>query len=112
MDNTITNLDGIVRVNGQTWAEFSRCYSNPHRTSAGQPAPFWACLLRGEGGWTWYDSASNYETAVHWLCYFCGEMDLSPEAELIFAIDRIENAGHQIVSSTMLRDLWEKGLVL
>jgi hypothetical protein len=108
----ITNDDGIIRVNGQTWAEFSSRYFNPHKEPSGYPSPFWACLHHSDGAWVWFDSASNYETAIHWVAYHNNLMDLSPEEEMELWIPLGQSGHYAIVSSSMLRDLWEKGLVI
>jgi len=85
----------------KTWQEFNRYYNH---TDAG----FWGCVASdGE----WFDSASLFETAVHWCCYYHGQFELSPEQEREWFETEGKRLGLSIIHSTMLKQMYEKGLL-
>jgi peptide methionine sulfoxide reductase MsrB len=83
----------------KSWAEFNR-YKN-HTN-------FYGCV-NAEG--EWFDSSENFDTAIHWCCYCAGEMDLSVQEEQDWMATEGLERGYSIVHSTLLRRMYEAGLI-
>jgi hypothetical protein len=83
----------------KSWAEFNRFKPN---------ADFFGCI-DAEGAW--FDSADLFGTAIHFCCADAGVMGLNIEEEIEW-MDEIGKAkGYSIVHSTLLRRMYEAGLV-
>jgi len=83
----------------QQWLAFKQ------RTSQ---AEFWACI-DAEG--YWFDSAHLYTTAVRWCRIYHGEWGEPAMVDVDWMDTFGHQAGYSIVHHTMLRKLWEQGLV-
>lgn len=85
------------------WEEFNR-YSNHTNNDAG----FWGCVA-ADG--TWFDSSERFEVAIHWCCYEHGQFELSTEQEREWFETEGKQKGLSIIHSTMLKQMYEKGLL-
>lgn len=85
----------------KTWDEFNR-YLSPDNSE------FWGCV---DQDGTWFDSASLFETAIHWCCYYNGEFELSTEQEKKWFEIEGKKKGLSIIHSSMLQKMYEKGLL-
>lgn len=83
----------------KTWEEFRRYRSAPD---------FWGCV-DAEG--KWFDSSELYEIAIHWCCYYNGQFDLDTEGEREWFQTEGNRLGLSIIHSTMLKQMYEKGLI-
>jgi hypothetical protein len=83
----------------KTWEEFTRY--NVSDTFYGCVAP----------SGNWFDSSESFATAVHWCAYYAGEFDLSPAQEMEWMETRGRGLGYSIIHSTMLKQMYEKGLI-
>jgi hypothetical protein len=83
------------------WEEFVRCKQN----AAGG---FYACV---DGAGVWFDSAADFQTAIHWCVAACGQFGLSTEEELRFFNLTPKQRGMSVIHSDILRKMWEAGLI-
>lgn len=86
---------------GKTWEEFNR-YLSPDNGA------FWGCVDK-DG--TWFDSASLFETAIHWCCYYHGKIELSIEQEKNWFENEGKQLGLSIIHSEMLKQMYAKGML-
>ena len=82
----------------ETWKEFKRTIQ----------LNFYGCVAP-DG--TWFDSAADFNVAIHWCCYEAGKFDLSPEQEMEWMQTEGKNLGYSIIHSAMLERMHEKGLL-
>jgi len=83
----------------RTWEEFKRFHSD---------RPFYGCVAP-DG--TWFDSGAYFTTAVHWCAGKAGEFGLSPAQEMEWMATKGMELGYSIIHSTMLKQMYEKGLI-
>ena len=83
----------------KTWEEFRRYHVSDN---------FFGCVAP-DG--TWFDSSEWFSTAVHWCAYYAGTFDLSPEQEMMWMATSGKGLGYSIIHSTMLKQMYEKGLI-
>jgi hypothetical protein len=91
----------------KTWEEFNTRFTN---ISANGRAPldFYGCV-DAEG--KWFDSSDSFEIAVHWCCYSAGQFGLSNEDEVKWMTNEGHKLGYSIIHGTMLKQMFEKGLI-
>ena len=82
-----------------TWKDFNRFHGSDS---------FYGCVAP-DG--TWFDSALLFTTAVHWCCMQAGIYNLSTEQELRWMDDSDLTHGYSIIHSTMLKQMFDKGLL-
>jgi len=89
----------------KTWEEFSKRY----HTYGPDPLDFYGCV-NAEG--EWFDSSDSFEIAVHWCCYSAGQFELgTAAAELEWMTVEGHKRGYSIIHGTMLKQMYEKGLI-
>ena len=83
----------------EAWDKFNRFHGSEN---------FYGCV---DPDGMWFDSAKSFEAAVHWCCMYAGEYELDTVEELRWM--RIEGLkrGYSIIHSTMLRKMYEAGLI-
>ena len=82
-----------------TWKEFNRFRGDGY---------FYGCVA-SDG--TWFDSAVSFTIAVHFCCYAANEFDLSPAQEMQWMETKGKDLGYSVIHSTMLQQMFEKGLL-
>lgn len=89
-------------MTSQDWETFSKRYRLHSEDLA-----FYACLDR-DG--RWFDSSESFSIALHWCRYYAG--DFSDEiSDSQWMNEDGKKKGYSIVHGTMLKKMWEKGLV-
>jgi hypothetical protein len=84
----------------KTWKEFSRFHSHDI---------FYGCV-NSEG--VWFDSSELFNTAIHWcVMHGTGFDDRGIEDEVQWMVKVGRELGFSIVHSTMLRKMYEAGLI-
>ncbi len=81
-----------------TWKEFKRTIQ----------LNFYGCVAP-DG--TWFDSAADFNVAIHWCCCNAGAFGLSPEQEMEWMETKGKDLGYSIIHSVMLERMFEKGLL-
>ena len=69
---------------------------------------FYGCV--GPDG-MWFDSAESFEAAVHWCCMWAGEYGLDTVEELRWMSEGGFHKGYSVIHSSMLRKMYEAGLL-
>ena len=87
----------------KTWEEFNTRFRNIRDT---EPFNFYGCV---DADGSWFDSSESFETAVHWCCYSAGEFDLTNEIEWM-STEGVKR-GYSVIHSSMLKQMYEKGLI-
>jgi len=87
------------------WDEFSR-YKNLHPDQ--DPLDFYGCVDK-DG--VWFDSSTSFEIAVHWCCCASGMFDLTNEDEILWMRHEGARLGLSIIHGTMIKQMYEKGLI-
>ena len=89
----------------KTWEEFSTRY----HPMGDDPLNFYGCVnAQGE----WFDSSDSFQIAVHWCCYEAGQFDLGDsEEELLWMTDEGRKRGYSIIHGSLLKQMYEKGLI-
>lgn len=87
------------------WEEFRR-YENLRPDQ--NKLDFYGCVDK-DG--VWFDSSDSFEIAVHWCCYYAEEYDLSNEGEIQWMATEGRNRGYSIIHGTMIKQMYEKGLI-
>jgi hypothetical protein len=84
----------------KTWKEFSRMKMHDN---------FYGCI-NSEG--EWFDSSELFETAIHWCVMSATHGDTRGIAnEVLWMNDVGSKLGYSIVHSTMLKQMYEAGLI-
>jgi hypothetical protein len=83
----------------KTWKEFCRYHGSPD---------FYGCV-NAEG--EWFDSSESFDIAVQRCCYSAGAFDLTNEGEVQWMATEGRKRGYSIIHSTMLEQMYEKGLI-
>jgi hypothetical protein len=83
----------------KTWEEFNRMRSVDN---------FYGCVAP-DGAW--FDSGMCYTTAVTHCCYRENQFGLSVEGEAEWMNTEGQRLGYSIIHSTMLKQMFEKGLL-
>lgn len=83
----------------KTWEEFCRFQGSD---------TFYGCV---DPDGIWFDSSESFKTAIHWCCYEAGEFDISPEKEVNWMVSEGLKRGYSIIHSTLLRRMYESGLI-
>lgn len=60
---------------------------------------------------TWFDSGMVYTTAVTHCCYHAGQFDLSIEGEALWMNKEGAKLGYSVIHSSMIKQMYEKGLI-
>jgi hypothetical protein len=87
----------------KTWEEFNTRFTN---VKGAEPFNFYGCV-NAEG--EWFDSSDSFEIAVHWCCYSAGEFELDNEIQWM-TTEGLKR-GYSVIHSTMLKQMYEKGLI-
>jgi len=87
----------------KTWEEFNTRFRNIRNA---EPFNFYGCV---DADGTWFDSSESFEIAVHWCCYEAGQFDLTNEIEWM-STEGVKR-GYSVIHSTMLKQMYEKGLI-
>jgi hypothetical protein len=82
----------------KTWKEFTRT----------QADNFYGCVAP-DG--TWFDSAESFAIAVHWCVCYAYSSRLDPEQEMQWMETEGKALGFSIIHCTMLKQMYEKGLI-
>lgn len=90
----------------KTWEEFSMRYYSAQLNK--DPLDFYGCV-NAEG--EWFDSSASFSIAVHWCCYSAGEFELTNEGEMQWMTTEGRKRGYSIIHGTMLKQMYEKGLI-
>lgn len=85
----------------KTWNEFNRFHNH-------NDAGFWGCVDKNGN---WFDSASLFETAIHWCCYSVGLFGLSTEQEREWFETEGKKLGFSIIHSEMLKQMHAGGIL-
>lgn len=85
----------------KTWEEFKR-----YQRWDGDALDFYGCVDK-DG--LWFDSSASFPIAVHWCCYYAGEFELDDEVKWM----ETEGCkrGYSIIHGTMIKQMYEKGLI-
>jgi hypothetical protein len=83
----------------KSWDEFNRFHGSEN---------FYGCV---DPDGTWFDSAESFEAALHWCCMWAGEYELDTVEELRWMRTEGLKRGYSIIHSTMLRKMYEVGLI-
>lgn len=76
-------------------------------------AGFFGCLEQLDNGkFAWFDSARNFDIAIHWCAMYAGESHLSSEEELDWMNEVGLERGYSVVHSNVLIALAEKELLV
>ena len=87
----------------ETWEEFKKYQRyNPDALD------FYGCVDK-DG--MWFDSAASFDIAVHFCCYYAGQYELSTEEELKWMDTEGTKRGYSIIHGTMIKQMYEKGLI-
>jgi hypothetical protein len=89
----------------KTWEEFKKFQSYRSGVDAND---FYGCV-DAEG--LWFDSSTDFTTAVHWCCYKVDEFDLTNEGEMKWMETEGRKRGYSIIHGTMIKQMYEKGLI-
>ena len=89
----------------KTWEEFKKY----NRWDANNLNFYGCVVLDDDGKGSWFDSSDSFEIAVHWCCYAAQEFDLPNEIEWMNTEGR--KRGYSIIHGTMLKQMYEKGLI-
>jgi hypothetical protein len=89
----------------KTWEEFNTRFTG---VGTNNPLDFFGCVDK-DG--VWFDSSNWFEVAVHWCCYQAGQLYLSPEKEIQWMTNEGVKLGYSVVHGTMLKQMYEKGLI-
>ena len=81
------------------WKEFNRMHGTEE---------FYGCVAP-DG--TWFDSGMTYTTAVTHCCYRENQFDLSVAGEAEWMNTEGQRLGYSIIHNTMLKQMYEKGLI-
>ena len=93
----------------KTWEEF-RKYANHIRDE--HPDNFYGCVaFDDDGKGSWFDSSASFEIAVHWCCYAHGQFGLSDAEETAWMTENGPRLGLSIIHGTMLKQMYEKGMI-
>ena len=84
----------------KTWEEFKKYQK------WSDSLDFYGCVDK-DG--VWFDSSDSFEIAVHWCCYYAGEFDVANE--LAWMATEGVKRGYSIIHGTMLKQMYEKGLI-
>ncbi len=87
----------------KTWEEFNTRFTN---IKGSDPFEFYGCV-DAEG--FWFDSSESFDIAVHWCCYYANEFELEDEVKWMNTEGR--KLGLSVIHSTMLKQMYEKGLI-
>ena len=83
-----------------TWEKFKRFHASDS---------FYGCVAP-DG--TWFDSAMIFTNAIHHCCQHAGQRsDLSIRQELRWMDDSDMTHGYSVIHSTLLKQMFEKGLI-
>ena len=83
----------------QTWEEFNRMRGTE---------VFYGCV--GPDG-DWFDSGMAYSTAVSFCCAYAGKHGLSYRKEAEWMNNEGAKLGYSVIHSSMLKQMYEKGLI-
>jgi hypothetical protein len=83
----------------KTWEEFKRYNMS---------ADFYGCVAPSGN---WFDSSESFATAVHWCAYYANHYHLDPEQEMQWMETEGKALGFSIIHSSMLEQMYEKGLI-
>ena len=83
------------------WEEFKK-----YQSWDANALDFYGCVYK-DG--MWFDSSDSFEIAVHWCCYYAGEFDVANELEWM-STEGVKR-GYSIIHGTMLKQMYEKGLI-
>lgn len=90
----------------KTWEEFNTRF-HPVRNDLGKdPLDFYGCV-NAEG--EWFDSSESFDIAVHWCCYSAGAFEEADEIKWMATEGR--KHGYSIIHGTMIKQMYEKGLI-
>ena len=96
------------------WKNFRR-YSNwDNREEAYKHAhPSWEDEFFGcvDAAGEWFDSASDFDTAVHWCCMAEGVRGFSPEQEIAWMNDEGRKRGLSVIHGSQIKRMYEAGLI-
>lgn len=87
----------------KTWEEFNTRFMN---IRGDEPFDFYGCV-NAEG--EWFDSSESFAIAVHWCCYYAGQFEVADEIKWMDTEGR--KLGLSVIHSTMLKQMYEKGLI-
>ncbi len=87
----------------KTWEEFNTRFTNIRDNA---PFEFYGCV-NAEG--EWFDSSESFDIAVHWCCYYAGQFEVVDEIKWMNTEGR--KLGLSVIHSTMLKQMYEKGLI-
>jgi hypothetical protein len=85
----------------KTWEEFKR-----FERWDGDALDFYGCVDK-DG--LWFDSSKTFDIAVHFCCYYANEFELVDEIGWMNTEGR--RLGLSIIHGTMLKQMYEKGLI-
>ena len=87
----------------KTWEEFKKY----QRYNANE-LDFYGCVDK-DG--MWFDSSDSFKIAVHWCCCYAGEFDLTNEGEIQWMATEGCKRGYSVIHGTMIKQMYEKGLI-
>jgi hypothetical protein len=89
----------------KTWEEFNTRFTP---INGEDPLDFYGCVnSAGE----WFDSSRSFDIAVHWCCYSAGQFELTNEDEIRWMTNEGHKLGYSIIHATLLKQMYEKGLI-
>lgn len=99
MINNISERHKAEAANVSTpWDKFKRTHAEV----------FYGCVDK-DG--KWFDSAEDYSTAIHWCAMHYDLSSLSPLAEVAWMESEGLKIGLSVIHSTLLRKMYEAGLI-
>lgn len=102
-DSSLAIVNALKGQVMKTWEEFKK-YA---RWNSDQ-LDFYGCVDK-EG--MWFDSSDSFNIAVHWCCYAHDQFDLTNEGEIQWMTTEGVRLGLSIIHGTMIKQMYEKGLI-
>ena len=87
----------------KTWEEFKK-----YQRYSTDELNFYGCVDK-DG--LWFDSSRDFNTAIHFCCYYAGEFKLDNAGEAAWMATEGAKRGYSIIHGTMIKQMYEKGLI-
>jgi hypothetical protein len=87
------------------WKNFRRFNKHDFSDTAND---FFGCV---DAAGEWFDSASDFDTAVHWCCMAEGVRGFSPEQEIAWMSDEGRKRGLSVIHGSQIKRMYEAGLI-
>jgi hypothetical protein len=90
------------------WKDFSKRYKQANELRGeSKTLEFFACV---DSDGKWFDSSDSFQTAVHWCRYYAGDFESTPD-DITWMSENAPKLGYSVIHGSVLKKMWEKGLV-